>query len=161
MTGHWADVSQENVDVIRRGLEAFNSEDMERILAFVDPDFETEVSGELSAEPDTHRGHEAFAVTSSPSGMPWTRSALSQSDRRPSWAGRPPAATRQGPGPPCPAVCPLRSALKAAPRERGRGAETYARASGRSTRAPCIAVSGERTGRRHRRLTTVGAQRGV
>jgi uncharacterized protein len=51
-------MSQENVDLIRRGLEAFNSEDMERILAFVDPDFETVVSGELSAEPDTYRGHD-------------------------------------------------------------------------------------------------------
>jgi ketosteroid isomerase-like protein len=53
-------MSQENVELIRRGLEAFNSEDMERILAFVDPDFETEVSGELSAEPDTYRGHDGI-----------------------------------------------------------------------------------------------------
>jgi uncharacterized protein len=53
-------MSQENVDLIRRGLEAFNSEDMERILAFVDPDFETAVSGELSAEPDTYRGHDGI-----------------------------------------------------------------------------------------------------
>jgi uncharacterized protein len=53
-------MSQENVDLIRRGLEAFNSEDMERILAFVDPDFETVVSGELSAEPDTYRGHDGI-----------------------------------------------------------------------------------------------------
>jgi ketosteroid isomerase-like protein len=53
-------MSQENVDVVRQGLEAFNSEDMERILAFVDPDFETAVSGELSAEPDTYRGHDGI-----------------------------------------------------------------------------------------------------
>jgi uncharacterized protein len=53
-------MSQENVELIRRGLEAFNSEDMERILAFVDPGFETEVSGELSAEPDTYRGHDGI-----------------------------------------------------------------------------------------------------
>jgi ketosteroid isomerase-like protein len=53
-------MSQENVELIRRGLEAFNSEDMERILAFVDPDFETEVSGELSAEPDAYRGHDGI-----------------------------------------------------------------------------------------------------
>jgi uncharacterized protein len=53
-------MSEENVELIRRGLEAFNSEDMERILAFVDPGFETEVSGELSAEPDTYRGHDGI-----------------------------------------------------------------------------------------------------
>jgi ketosteroid isomerase-like protein len=53
-------MSQQNVDVVRQGLEAFNSEDMERILAFVDPDFETAVSGELSAEPDTYRGHDGI-----------------------------------------------------------------------------------------------------
>src|ERR1700730_7272494 len=53
-------MSQENVDLVRRGLEAFNSEDMERILAFVDPDFETEVPRELSAEPDAYRGHDGI-----------------------------------------------------------------------------------------------------
>jgi ketosteroid isomerase-like protein len=53
-------MSQQNVELIRRGLEAFNSEDMERILAFVDPGFETEISGELSAEPDTYRGHDGI-----------------------------------------------------------------------------------------------------
>jgi ketosteroid isomerase-like protein len=53
-------MSQENVDLIRRGLEAFNSEDMDRILAFAHPDFETEVSAELSTEPDTYRGHDGI-----------------------------------------------------------------------------------------------------
>jgi ketosteroid isomerase-like protein len=53
-------MSRKNVDIVRRGLEAFNSEDMERILAFAHPDFETEVSPELSAEPDIYRGHEGI-----------------------------------------------------------------------------------------------------
>lgn len=46
--------------VVRQGFEAFNSGDMERILAFADPDFEAIVPPELSAEPDTYRGHDGI-----------------------------------------------------------------------------------------------------
>jgi ketosteroid isomerase-like protein len=53
-------MSQENVEIVRRGFEAFNSGDMERILAFTHPAFETEVSPELSAEPDVYRGHDGI-----------------------------------------------------------------------------------------------------
>ena len=45
-----------DIDVIREMFEAFNSEDIERILAFTDPDFEVSVPPELSAEPDVYRG---------------------------------------------------------------------------------------------------------
>jgi len=51
-------MSQRNVDIVRRGLEAFNSEDIERIIEFIHPDFETEVPPQYSAEPDTYVGHE-------------------------------------------------------------------------------------------------------
>ena len=51
-------MSTENVDTLLEGLEAFNSRDIERILGFLDPDFETVVPPALSAEPDTYRGHE-------------------------------------------------------------------------------------------------------
>jgi ketosteroid isomerase-like protein len=51
-------MSQENVEAVRRGLEALNSGNLEDILAFVHPDFEAEIPPELSAEPDTYRGHE-------------------------------------------------------------------------------------------------------
>jgi len=50
-------VSQENVQVLREGLAAINSGEIERILAFVHPDFVAIVPEELSAEPDTYRGH--------------------------------------------------------------------------------------------------------
>jgi uncharacterized protein len=50
-------VSQENVEVVRQVFDAFNSEDLELILAFTHPDFEVEVPPDLSAEPDTYRGH--------------------------------------------------------------------------------------------------------
>jgi ketosteroid isomerase-like protein len=53
-------VSRENVEIVRRGLEAFNSGDMGRILAFAHADFEAVVPPTLSAEPDTYRGHEGI-----------------------------------------------------------------------------------------------------
>jgi ketosteroid isomerase-like protein len=51
-------MSQENVELVRRGLEAFNSEDLEQILGFIHPEFETEVPPQFSAEPDRYVGHE-------------------------------------------------------------------------------------------------------
>jgi ketosteroid isomerase-like protein len=53
-------MSQQNVDIVRRGLEVFNSEDLERILTFMHPEFEAEVPAELSAEPDTYSGHDGI-----------------------------------------------------------------------------------------------------
>jgi ketosteroid isomerase-like protein len=51
-------VSLENVDLVRRGFEAFNSGDIDRILSFTGADFEIVVPPGLSAEPDTYRGQE-------------------------------------------------------------------------------------------------------
>jgi ketosteroid isomerase-like protein len=51
-------MSRENVETMREGFEAFNSADIERILAFIHPDFEAEIPPEFSAEPDTYRGHD-------------------------------------------------------------------------------------------------------
>ncbi len=53
-------MSEENVETVRQGYEAFNSGDMERILAFAHSDFEAVVPPELSAEPDTYRGHDGI-----------------------------------------------------------------------------------------------------
>ena len=53
-------MSQENVEALRQGFEAFNSGDIGRILTFAHPDFEAEVPRELSAEPDTYRGHDGI-----------------------------------------------------------------------------------------------------
>jgi uncharacterized protein len=50
-------MSQGDVEVVRRGLQAFSSGDIERILEVVDPDFEGQVPPELSTEPDAYRGH--------------------------------------------------------------------------------------------------------
>jgi uncharacterized protein len=53
-------MSQEHLEIIRRVYAAFNSGDMERVLALIHPDFETAVGPELSAEPDTYRGHDGI-----------------------------------------------------------------------------------------------------
>jgi uncharacterized protein len=51
-------MSKASVEVARRTLEAFNGGDIEGTLALVHPDFEASVPVELSAEPDTYRGHD-------------------------------------------------------------------------------------------------------
>ena len=51
-------MSRANLELLLAGFDAFNSGDLERILGFVDPQFEVSVPRELSAEPDTYRGYE-------------------------------------------------------------------------------------------------------
>ena len=53
-------MARDPVDVIREVNAAFNSGDMERILAVMYPDFETAVPAQFSAEPDTYRGHDGI-----------------------------------------------------------------------------------------------------
>jgi ketosteroid isomerase-like protein len=53
-------MSQENVEALRRGFEALSSGDLPRMLTFIHPDFEVEIPSELSAEPDTYRGHDGL-----------------------------------------------------------------------------------------------------
>jgi len=51
-------MSRENVDSLRRVFEAFNSGDLARILACIEPDFIGVVSPAFSPEPDTYRRHQ-------------------------------------------------------------------------------------------------------
>jgi ketosteroid isomerase-like protein len=53
-------MSQENVEVVRRGYEALNQGGVEAILAFIDPDFEMEIPPDVGPEPQTVRGHEGI-----------------------------------------------------------------------------------------------------
>jgi len=53
-------MSGQALKVVKRALEAFDSGDMGRILVLTHPDFEAEVSSEVSAEPDTYRGHDGI-----------------------------------------------------------------------------------------------------
>jgi ketosteroid isomerase-like protein len=48
----------ENVEIVRRGFEAFNREGVEGILPLIDPEFEATTPPDLASEPDTYRGHE-------------------------------------------------------------------------------------------------------
>jgi ketosteroid isomerase-like protein len=53
-------MSRENLELVRRVFEAFNSEDIERILALMHPELEVVIPAELSAEPDVYRGPEGI-----------------------------------------------------------------------------------------------------
>jgi ketosteroid isomerase-like protein len=53
-------VSQENVEVVRRAFDAFNSEDIERIVSLTHIEFEAIVPPELSPEPDSYHGHDGI-----------------------------------------------------------------------------------------------------
>lgn len=53
-------MSRENFETVRRVNAAFNSGDIECILGLMHPDIETAVGPELSAEPDTYRGHDGI-----------------------------------------------------------------------------------------------------
>jgi ketosteroid isomerase-like protein len=53
-------MSQQNVEIVRQIFEAFNSEDIELILARTHTEFELEVPPALSAEPDIYRGHDGM-----------------------------------------------------------------------------------------------------
>jgi ketosteroid isomerase-like protein len=53
-------MSDANVEIVRQIFDAFNTEDIELILALTHLDFELQVPPELSAEPDTYRGHDGM-----------------------------------------------------------------------------------------------------
>ena len=53
-------MSQENVEVLRRAVEAINRGDVAAVVEFLDPEFEAGVPPEFSAEPDTYRGHDGI-----------------------------------------------------------------------------------------------------
>jgi ketosteroid isomerase-like protein len=53
-------MSQENVEIVRRAVEAFNSGEVSEILARAHPDFEAEIPPDVSAEPDSYRGEQGI-----------------------------------------------------------------------------------------------------
>jgi ketosteroid isomerase-like protein len=50
----------ENVEAMKRGLEALNRDGVDAFLEFIDPDFETTTPPELTVEPATYRGREGL-----------------------------------------------------------------------------------------------------
>ena len=53
-------MASSDTEIIERGFEAFNSEGIDGILPFLDPDFEATTPPELASEPDTYRGHDGI-----------------------------------------------------------------------------------------------------
>ena len=51
-------MAEQNVEVVRRALDALAEGGVEAMLPFVDEDFEMATPPELAAEPDTYRGHD-------------------------------------------------------------------------------------------------------
>jgi ketosteroid isomerase-like protein len=54
-------VSQENVEIVLRGLDAFSRGDLEAILSDLSPEFEFNPSGRFMDTQLTYRGREGFA----------------------------------------------------------------------------------------------------
>jgi uncharacterized protein len=50
-------MSRETVQIVRAAVDAFDSGEIERVIAITHPDFLAEVPPEVSAEPDSYRGH--------------------------------------------------------------------------------------------------------
>jgi ketosteroid isomerase-like protein len=53
-------MSRENVELARRGLEAWSSGDLDAALAFVDPEAEWRTSGLFPGVAPVYQGHEGF-----------------------------------------------------------------------------------------------------
>lgn len=53
-------MTEDNVELVRAGLEAFSEGGVEALLAFIHPEFEMTTPANLAAEPDTYRGHEGI-----------------------------------------------------------------------------------------------------
>jgi ketosteroid isomerase-like protein len=49
-------VASDNVEIVERGMEAFNERGIDGILPLLHPDFEATTPPELASEPDTYRG---------------------------------------------------------------------------------------------------------
>src|SRR5215210_3775348 len=54
-------MSQENVEIVRRLLDAWNRQDAEGILALTDPEAEY-VNAPMAVEPGTRRGHDELVT---------------------------------------------------------------------------------------------------
>lgn len=51
-------MSTRNVEIVQRGIDAFNERGVEGIIPLVDPEFEATTPPDLASEPDTYRGHD-------------------------------------------------------------------------------------------------------
>ena len=53
-------MSPENLEIVERGVEAFNDRGVEGIIPYIHPEFEATTPPNLASEPDTYRGHDGI-----------------------------------------------------------------------------------------------------
>jgi ketosteroid isomerase-like protein len=53
-------VSDQNLEIVKRGIEAFNERGVEGIVPMIHPDFEATTPPSLASEPDTYRGQDGI-----------------------------------------------------------------------------------------------------
>jgi ketosteroid isomerase-like protein len=51
-------MSSENLEIVTRGIAAFNEGGVEALIPFIHPEFEATTPPNLASEPDTYRGHD-------------------------------------------------------------------------------------------------------
>jgi ketosteroid isomerase-like protein len=51
-------VSRENLEIVERGIDAFNERGVEGVIPYIHPEFEATTPPNLASEPDTYRGHD-------------------------------------------------------------------------------------------------------
>lgn len=53
-------MASDNLELVKRGFDAFNQDGVEGILPLIHPEFEATTPPELASEPDTYRGHDGI-----------------------------------------------------------------------------------------------------
>ena len=53
-------MATDNVELVERGIEAFNAKGIDGVLPLLHPDFEATTPPELASEPDTYRGEQGI-----------------------------------------------------------------------------------------------------
>jgi ketosteroid isomerase-like protein len=53
-------VASSNLEIVKRGIEAFNQDGIDGVLPFIHPEFEATTPPELATEPQTYRGHDGI-----------------------------------------------------------------------------------------------------
>jgi len=53
-------VANDNAEIVKRGLRAYEERGVEGLLEFVHPEFEMTTPAAIAAEPDTYRGHQGL-----------------------------------------------------------------------------------------------------
>jgi ketosteroid isomerase-like protein len=72
-------MSRENVDLLRRGFDAWNRDDLAAVLALLSQDFEFRPDPDYFDLEPVYRGHDGFRAFGRSGGMPGSRSRFASS----------------------------------------------------------------------------------